>query len=40
MRIWNFTFKNEAIWILIFNLALIVLGAFGLLFVRVLMGIR
>jgi hypothetical protein len=40
MRIWTFTFKNEAMWIVLFSLALIVLGVLGLLVVRLLMGIR
>ena len=36
MRILNFTFKNEAVWILVLNLALIALGVLGILVVRAL----
>lgn len=36
MRILNFTFKNEAIWMLILNFGLIILGVIGLLIARVL----
>ena len=37
MRILKFTFKDEAKWILILNLALIAPGLIGLLIVRVFM---
>ena len=40
MRILDFTFKNEAKWMLIFNLGLIALGVIGLLIVRGFGGIR
>lgn len=40
MRILRFTFKNEAKWILLFNLGLIVLGVIGLVVIRVFAGIR
>jgi len=35
MRMLNFTFKNEARWIMIFHLILILLGMLGLLVVRI-----
>ena len=40
MRILNFTFKNEARWMLIVHIALIFLGVIGIIVVRVLTGIQ
>ena len=40
MRILNFTFKNEAMWMLLFTIALILLGVIGIIVVRVLTGIQ
>ena len=40
MKILQFTFKNEAKWILLFNLGLIVLGVIRLVVIRVFAGIR